>query len=293
MRSTVLAVVALAVLAQLPAPAAAARQQSRQPAFTLRSRVTVIRDGGKEVSNEVRYVSSNGDFRVVRTHDNGSSMGEWVYVKGRGLLLVNHYFRMLRKWTEPLPDATDAPAPTAEQLQASPNFVRAETVLGRTTYLHRVTDERTGQPLYDYYFTPELGRTPLKSVEYRDGKVLEVVEPLSVKFGEPQPAEVRAPDYEEVEQFPISGGVLNGKAVKRPAPDYPNGAVGSEVSGVVVVQVLVDEEGKVIMARAVSGHQLLQQPAIEAAYKTVFPPTKLSGKPVKVSGTLTYNFVRR
>jgi TonB family protein len=291
MRSTFLAIVALAVVAPLHAPATA-RQESRQPAFTLRSRVTVTRDdGGRVVLNEVRYVSSNGDFRVVRTQDNGSSAGEWVYVKGRGLLLVNHYFRMLRKWKEPLPDATDAPPPTAEQLQASPNFVRTETVLERTTYLHRVTDERTGQQRYDYYFTPELGKTPLKSIEYRDGKVLEVVEPVSVAFGEPEPAAVRAPDYEEVEQFPISGGVLNGKAVKRPAPDYPKDSVGSGASGVVVVQVVVDEEGKVIVARAVSGHPLLQKSAVEAAYKTRFSPTKLSGKPVKVSGTLTYNFV--
>ena len=58
----------------------------------------------------------------------------------------------------------------------------------------------------------------------------------------------------------------------------------------VVVQVTVDEEGKVISASAVSGHPLLRQAAVQAAYQARFSPTLLSGQPVKVTGTITYNF---
>lgn len=90
---------------------------------------------------------------------------------------------------------------------------------------------------------------------------------------------------------PISGGVLNGKAISLPKPPYPAIAKTAHVSGTVTVQVTVDEEGKVISAHAVSGHPLLQGAAVGAARQARFAPTKLSGQPIKVSGVLIYNFV--
>jgi TonB family protein len=89
---------------------------------------------------------------------------------------------------------------------------------------------------------------------------------------------------------PISGGVLNAKATSLPKPAYPAIARATHASGTVVVQVTVDETGKVTSARAVSGHPLLQAAAVQAAYQARFTPTKLSGQPVKVTGMLTYNF---
>jgi TonB family protein len=89
----------------------------------------------------------------------------------------------------------------------------------------------------------------------------------------------------------VSGGVLNSKATDLPQPTYPAVARAAHASGTVVVQVVVDESGNVEMARATSGHPLLQQAAVAAARRARFAPTKLSGRPVKVSGVLTYNFV--
>jgi TonB family protein len=91
---------------------------------------------------------------------------------------------------------------------------------------------------------------------------------------------------------PVSGGVLNGKAITLPKPAYPAIARSARASGAVVVQVTIDERGDVISARAVSGHPLLQQSAVEAAREAKFTPTLLEGQPVKVTGTLTYNFVQ-
>jgi TonB family protein len=90
---------------------------------------------------------------------------------------------------------------------------------------------------------------------------------------------------------PISGGVLNGKAISLPKPTYPAVARAARASGNVIVQVTVDESGNVTSARAVSGHPLLQAAAVQAARQARFSPTLLSGKPVKVTGTLSYNFV--
>lgn len=89
---------------------------------------------------------------------------------------------------------------------------------------------------------------------------------------------------------PISGGVLNGKAIELPQPVYPAIAKAAKASGSVVVQVTVDESGNVTSARAISGHSLLQASAVQAARQARFSPTIISGKPVKVTGTLSYNF---
>ncbi|HEX6046770.1 MAG TPA: TonB family protein [Pyrinomonadaceae bacterium] len=90
---------------------------------------------------------------------------------------------------------------------------------------------------------------------------------------------------------PISGGVLNGKAISLPKPGYPPIARAAHASGTVVVQVLIDENGNVVSASAVSGHPLLIQAAVSAARSAKFSPTKLSGQPVKVTGVIQYNFV--
>jgi len=89
---------------------------------------------------------------------------------------------------------------------------------------------------------------------------------------------------------PISGGVLNGKAISLPAPEYPAAAKQARVSGAVTVRVTVDESGAVIAAQAVSGHPLLQASAVQAARQARFSPTLLMGEPVKIVGVIIYNF---
>ena len=89
----------------------------------------------------------------------------------------------------------------------------------------------------------------------------------------------------------IAGGVLNGKAISLPKPEYPAIARAAHASGTVVVQVLIDEGGNVVSAHAVSGHPLLQAAGVAAAREAKFKPTTLSGMPVKVTGVIQFNFV--
>ena len=105
---------------------------------------------------------------------------------------------------------------------------------------------------------------------------------------EPPPPDVPKPTPPRA---PISGGVLNGKAINLPKPAYPPIAKAARAAGTVVVQVLIDENGNVVSAHAVSGHPLLQGAAVGAARQAKFSPTKLSGQPVKVTGVIQYNFV--
>ena len=113
--------------------------------------------------------------------------------------------------------------------------------------------------------------------------------PTRVETSDEPPPPVPTP--KPTPHAPISGGVLNGKAVHLVTPPYPAIARSAHASGSVQVQVLIDENGNVISAHAVSGHPLLQAAATAAARASKFTPTKLSGQPVKVNGVIIYNFV--
>lgn len=91
----------------------------------------------------------------------------------------------------------------------------------------------------------------------------------------------------------LSGGVLNGKALSRPQPEYPIMARSARVQGTVIVRVSVDETGKVIDAEAICGPRELYGASVAAAKQWKFTPTLLSGVPVKVTGTISFNFMLR
>jgi TonB family protein len=90
---------------------------------------------------------------------------------------------------------------------------------------------------------------------------------------------------------PISGGVLNGRAISLVVPKYPKEAKKARDSGQVRVQVLIDEQGIVVSAKAIEGPDSLREVAVRAALQSRFTPTRLMGQPVKVNGVIIYNFV--
>jgi TonB family protein len=96
--------------------------------------------------------------------------------------------------------------------------------------------------------------------------------------------------YNFVSGTVIDGGILNSKAIELPSPIYPDAAKAVAAVGTVNVQVVIDENGNIVSATAISGHPLLQAAAVDAARRAKFSPTSLNGKPVKVTGTLRYNF---
>jgi TonB family protein len=101
----------------------------------------------------------------------------------------------------------------------------------------------------------------------------------------PEPAPTPAPKILKVSQ------ILNGRALDLPKPPYPPMARIMKLSGTVNVQVVIDEDGKVVSARALEGPPILKQASERAAFQARFSPTILGGQRVKVSGVITYNFV--
>ncbi len=107
---------------------------------------------------------------------------------------------------------------------------------------------------------------------------------------EPPPIKQTLKKAPEKNKAPITGGVVNSKAINLVKPIYSAAARAIRAAGEVKVQVTIDENGKVISANAVSGHPLLRESAEIAAKSSKFTSTTLSNEKVKVTGIIIYNF---
>ncbi len=75
-------------------------------------------------------------------------------------------------------------------------------------------------------------------------------------------------------------------------PSYPNIARTAGIEGTVILQLLVDTNGKVLEAKVLKKlHPELDRAALDAAYKTSFYPAKQRDKPVKVWVSYPIRFV--
>jgi TonB family protein len=124
-----------------------------------------------------------------------------------------------------------------------------------------------------------------------DGPALTASVPQQIER-EPAPEPPPVRESPRPPAAPKSLGVINGMAISLPKPNYPAAAQAVNVQGKVDVQVLIDETGRVISAKAVSGNGMLKSAAEQAARNARFSPTYLSKVPVKVTGVIVYNFSR-
>jgi len=100
------------------------------------------------------------------------------------------------------------------------------------------------------------------------------------------PSKVVAAAPGTVQSVPqASSGELQGKALRKVRPLYPPVAKSERVSGSVKVHVVINEQGEVTEAEAVSGPPKLNLPSLRAARQWRFEPTLH-----KVQGDLTFNF---
>jgi protein TonB len=248
-----------------------------------------------------------GNDRLIYFFD---TMGIWVTVAFlavaiTGVLLVNAQLSdQAQKATliqpTPPPEAAQAePEPEQPKPVEQPKQVAAPVAVGFVAPQVAPTEIRTAAPKITY--APNVTTYDQKAVD--EGRVA-TLDQLARGIGDPnsaggaggeppppEPEPVKKPEPKpEVKLVRKSGGVLAGEATKRVEPTYPPLAKAARVSGAVVVEVIINEEGGVVSARAVSGHPLLRDPAVNAARGWRFKPTLLSGQPVKVVGTITFNF---
>jgi TonB family protein len=115
-----------------------------------------------------------------------------------------------------------------------------------------------------------------------------VASPASIRQARPQDDQKPSATAPKVIRKPL--GALEKEATERAEPVYPPLARAAKVTGTVVVEVTVDETGNVTAARAVSGHPLLKDAAVEAARKWKFKPAMLDGASAQVTGPIVFKF---
>jgi protein TonB len=89
---------------------------------------------------------------------------------------------------------------------------------------------------------------------------------------------------------PVDVGSLIAYATKQQAPIYPPAARSMRATGVVKVEVTVNETGEVAEVQKTSGPTLLQAAAKDAIKKWKFKPFVRDGQPVKAVGFVNFNF---
>jgi Ca-activated chloride channel family protein len=184
-------------------------------------------------------------------------------------------------------DDSGSPKPKADPTESTPTFT--------LTSVANVTTPKSNATPEPGYFPPPTP-TPLPSPT-----PLSRPTPAPVATPAPTPAPATPDDnpasrsggdlsgLKEVRKE-AADGVVIGKAISLPKPIYPQAAKNSGARGKVVVEVTIDEKGKVVEARALSGHPMLQQAALMAARLAKFAPSLLTGKAVPVKGTISYTF---
>jgi protein TonB len=84
----------------------------------------------------------------------------------------------------------------------------------------------------------------------------------------------------------VGGQVKPPRLVNQPTLVYPALARNARVEGVVTIEAIIDENGDVVEARAVSGPGLLIPTALQAIVRWKYEPTLLNGEPVSVQMTV-------
>src|SRR5947209_2256921 len=105
----------------------------------------------------------------------------------------------------------------------------------------------------------------------------------------PKPTPTTVPVSTQTDE-PLTGGVINNRAIEMPQPIYPNATKQKNIKGTVKVDVVIDEKGNVISARATDGPKELREAAVEAAKQARLHPARLHGALIKQTGTLVYKF---
>ena len=186
---------------------------------------------------------------------------------------------------------TDAPVRQANMLRVDESWTSPDkiSVVPNTQKERPKGDFKLGDKDRDSVvpqdsFTRETGGNEAGGIT--DTKISENIE----KDDSPDLKKSVAADKKVLKTTRVSGGVVNGQATFLPKPAYPAPAKLVKAQGEVSVQILIDKNGNVVSAKAVTGHTLLRAESEKAARNAKFKPTKLSGEPVEVTGIIIYKF---
>lgn len=195
---------------------------------------------------------------------------------------INDYDNLIKDYTELIRLKPNNSFYYSQRAQASENKGDFENAVKDYTEAIRLNPKSSNNYFYRSLIYEKLGKRDLADADKKKGDELRLAEVNET------PAETpKTPVGRKI----ISGGVFNASELGLPQPSYPPAARAVRAGGEVKVQVIIDENGKIVSANAVSGHALLHSAAEAAALLAKFSPIIMNGEPVVAKATIIYNFV--
>ena len=114
--------------------------------------------------------------------------------------------------------------------------------------------------------------------------------PRRVARAAPKPAVKPPSPMEEKKPVRVGGNISPPRRIREVRPKYPVQAKRKGIEGEVILEATINEKGRVVESRALSGHPLLVPAAIQAVSKWRYVPTILNGIPWPVLLKVTVTF---
>lgn len=186
----------------------------------------------------------------------------------------------------------DTPPATTNTEPAAAKVTPAASTVAQSTPANQ------GQPKQVLKPVTETASSPVREREVKqpdtsaksDKPVYVPSAPVAVKEtpkkAEPEPAKTETTTTDE----PLEVGSLIAFATRQSAPVYPPVARSTRTTGMVTVELTIDEKGDVAEVQKASGPAMLQSAAKDAVRRWKFKPFVRDGQPVKATGYVSFNF---
>jgi TonB family protein len=252
----------------------------------------------KETANAFALLEEAGTVRGVLARDDFDSRRWKDAIADSREMLANSRATVLNATNEPMPETT---APKNTVAMNTPANVPTNTLP-----VPSVTSE-TPRPAENNAVFKPVSDTPKPDAQkpVTVEKKAETTAPAETVPAESKPAVESKPQPEvpksrerrvvgqtapQTDGGPVNVGSLLEYAVEKKAPVYPSTARTLRQTGVVRLELLIDENGQVAKVQNLSGPALLQSAARDAVVKWRFKPFVRDGQPVKATGFLSFNF---
>jgi protein TonB len=181
---------------------------------------------------------------------------------------------------------TDEPAPLVQ-----PVTIPTEKTIAKTEQTSSSPVVETPKPeITRVDQTPKVAATDTSANSTRTRRVENSNAPNVAAPNKTETQATSAPTDAAKNSSPIAVGSLISYATEKSNPVYPPMARNMRLTGVVKVELMIDESGQVAQVQNTSGPAMLQRAAMDAARKWKFKPFTRDGQATKATGFVSFNF---
>ncbi len=188
--------------------------------------------------------------------------------------------------TNPPQNNPSKPSETAPNLQSAPSVEKTTVAKIEPITSSSVTET----PKVEFKKIEESPTTPTDNPTIKT-RTRRIEDTPTIAQTKPEPAvNIAAPTNVPKNNSPLAVGSLVGYATQKSSPVYPPMARNMRMTGVVKVDLVIDENGQVAEVQTTTGPAMLQRAALDAVKKWKFKPFTRDGQATKAIGFVSFNF---